>query len=181
MGGVEGTVNFEGVETMRKWYAIIPMLLMSVIFAGCSGDDDAEDDGAAEEAAMVESDGDAGHSEESGGHDDDGDAGHAEESGGHDDDHAAVATVADLGEMLASLDGSAAVEVACGSCIYGMDGIEECVLAAKVKDKEYLVTGIEFDTHGAGLCMESETARTANIVGMVHEHGIVATSVKLTD
>lgn len=166
MGGVEGTVNFEGVETMRKWYAIIPMLLMSVIFAGCSGDDDAEDDGAAEEAAMVESDGDAGHSEE---------------SGGHDDDHAAVATVADLGEMLASLDGSAAVEVACGSCIYGMDGIEECVLAAKVKDKEYLVTGIEFDTHGAGLCMESETARTANIVGMVHEHGIVATSVKLTD
>ncbi len=151
---------------MRKWYAIIPMLLMSVFFAGCSGDDDAEDDGATEEAAMVESDGDAGH---------------AEESGGHDDDHAAVATVADLGEMLASLDGSAAVEVACGSCIYGMDGIEECVLAAKVKDKEYLITGIEFDTHGAGLCMESETARTANIVGMVHEHGIVATSVELTD
>ena len=170
---------------MRKWYALMPMLLASVIFAGCSSDtDDSDDGGGVEDAAPAESEESASAeeaeemvAEESSSHDH-GDASHTHGDEGH--THAA-AEVSALGAIMASLDGSNAIEVACASCIYGMDGIEDCVLAAMVNDKPLLVTGIEFDTHGAGLCKDTGTARTAKIVGKVHENGIEATKVEMTD
>jgi hypothetical protein len=160
---------------MKKRYGVFTILVLSVVLAACSGDD-AGDEGGSEEAAPAETGEEAMPMESEGG-----DAAEAEGSHGGDGGHShVVAEVGEMGGMLASLDGSAVTEVACASCIYGMDGVEECVLAAKVDGKEYLVTGIEFDTHGQGLCMDTGTARTAKIVGVVHENGIMATSVQLT-
>ena len=167
---------------MNKWYTIFTMLVLSVVFAACSGSDGGDDDAneeavpteSGDEAAPVESEGsDSAEAEGS-------DAAEAEQEQEGQGEHAA-AEIGELGAMLASLDGSANIEVACASCIYGMEGIEDCVLAANVDGKKYLVTGIEFDTHEQGLCMDTGTARLAKITGEVHEHGIEATSVEMTD
>lgn len=206
---------------MKKWYAIVPMLVASVIFAGCSGDTaDTEDSGdGTEEAASIEFDGTAamdggvnaaakvsddgsddkdstgvsspdaeGSDEKSStvvsssdaeGSDEKADAGdghsHGADGDGHSHDTAKVNT---LGAMVATLDGSNEIEVGCASCSYGMDGVEGCLLAAVIDDEPFLVTGIEFDTHGNGLC---KATSTATIVGKVHANGIEATKVVLTD
>ncbi|MCH7721682.1 MAG: hypothetical protein IH988_11965, partial [Planctomycetes bacterium] len=35
------------------------------------------------------------------------------------------------------------VTAGCGSCVFGMDGVEGCPLAVMIEDKPYLVTGVE--------------------------------------
>ncbi len=157
---------------MKKWYAIVPMLLAAVIFAGCSGGTDDVDDGTGtvEDAApaVVESEDEA-VVEEAPAHD----HGDGEHSHSH-----AVPEVSSLGDIVASLDGSKSMEIGCGSCTYGLDGVKDCVLAAVVDDKPYLVTGVEFDAHANGLC---KATKMATIVGKVHADGIEATKVELTD
>jgi hypothetical protein len=89
----------------------------------------------------------------------------------------AVAPVSDLGPEVSKLAGET-VEVACGSCIYGMEDVKGCKLAAMIGDEPFLVSGIEFETHSSGLCKE---ASTGVISGTVHEHGVRATEFELTD
>ncbi len=68
------------------------------------------------------------------------------------------------------------VEAACASCIYKMDGVEDCELAVKIDGTPYLVSGIEFDTHEAGLC---EAAQSAEIRGEIEGDRFVATGFEL--
>ena len=69
-----------------------------------------------------------------------------------------------------------AIEVGCGSCIYGMDGVEGCVTAVKVGDKHYLVTGVELDAHSSGLC---DSAKQAKVAGEVRDGKFVASKIEL--
>ena len=67
------------------------------------------------------------------------------------------------------------MEVACGSCIYGMEGVEGCVAAVKVNDEPVLLTGVPVDAHGLGLCKEP---KKAHIHGAVKDGKYVASEVK---
>ena len=58
------------------------------------------------------------------------------------------------------------MEVACGSCVYKMDGVASCVAATKVNGKPMLITGMEIDAMGLGLCSGPKQAQVAG-----HAHG----------
>ena len=151
---------------MNKWYTLVALLSLSLFVAACSGGTDeapADDATPTEEAAPTEAA--------------DTEANEASEEHGEEHAHGAVEAT-DLGTLVAALDSNNAIEVGCGSCIYGMEGVEGCELAAVVGDDTFLVTGVDFDTHGSGLCNASGHAK---IAGNVHEKGISATSVELTD
>ena len=68
------------------------------------------------------------------------------------------------------------VDAACGACIYGMDGVQECELAVEIDGKPYLVSGVDFDTHGSGLC---SAKKTAVVKGEISGDKFVATEVKI--
>lgn len=158
---------------MKKWYTILTVLTLSIALAACSGSDTTEDTetgedtAPAQEATAVEPK----TAEVSHGHT------HGEE--GHTHEAAAVAEDegSELGGLLATLDGSKEIEIACGTCIYGMEG-EGCPVAATVGEESYFITGIEFETHGLGLC---KAAAKGKVTGEVYEKGIVATKIELTD
>ncbi len=65
------------------------------------------------------------------------------------------------------------VESACASCIYKMEGVEDCELAVKIDGKPYLVSGVEVDAHESGLC---DAAKSAVISGKIDGDRFVATS-----
>ena len=181
---------------MKKWYALLAALVLTVGFAACSGggEEAPTDSGEALEEAVQEMEdatsavGDA--IEEV-----------AEDAAEAADD--AVESTEDAVEEMrdeaaetidnaaAAIDGAVdavktelakltdqEVEVGCGMCMYSMEGVETCELAAKVDGKPYLVTGVEFDTHGSGLC---NATSNATITGSVTEDGITASKVELTD
>jgi len=50
------------------------------------------------------------------------------------------------------------VEVGCAGCLFDMEGAEGCQLAVKVDGKTYLVSGVDIDTHEAGLCESTKQA-----------------------
>ena len=56
------------------------------------------------------------------------------------------------------------VELGCGGCIYEMEGITQCITAAKVGDTAMLVEGGGINAHESGLC---ESARMATVIGEV--------------
>ena len=76
---------------------------------------------------------------------------------------------------LVSLD-SETVEVGCAMCVYDMDGVSSCRLAAKVGDNPVLVSGVEVDLHDHGLC---EACGTAVMSGHLDGDMLVATSVEM--
>lgn len=84
-----------------------------------------------------------------------------------------------LGAAVRRLDNEV-VGVACGVCIYGMQGGDDCPLAAEIGDKQYYFVTLklkdEFDTHGVGLC---DAAAKARVSGELYEHGVVVTSIAL--
>ncbi len=65
------------------------------------------------------------------------------------------------------------VEAACASCIYKMEGVEDCELAVMIDGKPYLVSGVEVDAHESGLC---DAAKSAVISGKIDGDRFVATS-----
>ena len=70
---------------------------------------------------------------------------------------------------------SETVEIACGSCVYGMDGVKGCKLAAKIDNGDpILVTGHDLDLHEHKLCT---TASNAVVSGEVEGDTLVASSV----
>ena len=69
---------------------------------------------------------------------------------------------------------SETVEIACGSCVYGMDGVQGCKLAAKINGDPILVTGSDLDLHEHHLC---STASDAVVSGEVDGGVLVASSV----
>ena len=70
------------------------------------------------------------------------------------------------------------VEVGCGLCSYGMDGVEGCLTAAKIGDTPYLVTGAELDAHSSGLC---QSVKQAMMAGEIEDGMFVASAIKLVD
>ena len=72
---------------------------------------------------------------------------------------------------------SETVEVACGSCVYGMAGVKGCKLAARINDEDpILVTGSDLDLHEHQLC---STANTAVVTGEVEGDTLVVTTVEI--
>jgi len=70
------------------------------------------------------------------------------------------------------------VGVACGVCIYSMEG-EGCPIAADVNGEKFMVTfadGLEFDTHGKGLCSADGKAKVS---GAVKDGKLELTSLEL--
>ena len=72
--------------------------------------------------------------------------------------------------------GEQTVEVACGSCVYHIAGVQQCTLAAKIGGKPMLVTGGGLDAHAAGLC---SGAKQAVVTGKIEGDKFVATKVEL--
>ena len=70
------------------------------------------------------------------------------------------------------------VEVGCASCIYEMEGVEDCELAARIDGKAYLVELKGFDAHGAGLCAGT---KTAVVTGAIEGDRFHATSLELVE
>ena len=68
------------------------------------------------------------------------------------------------------------VEVACGSCVYHMEGVKGCKLAAMVDGKPMLVTGVPQPGHDSGIC---EKAQQASLTGQVEGGQFVASSFTL--
>ncbi len=68
------------------------------------------------------------------------------------------------------------LETGCGSCVFGMEGVQGCQLAVKVDGKPYLVSGVKMPGHESGLCDHS---RMAAITGQVEDERFVATSFAL--
>ncbi len=69
------------------------------------------------------------------------------------------------------------VEVACGSCIYEMDGVEGCEAAVKIDGRPYLLKGVKgLDAHAAGLC---KSAKHARVLGEVKDGVFVAKGFQL--
>ena len=68
------------------------------------------------------------------------------------------------------------VEVACGSCIYEMEGVQGCKTAVKIDGKPYLVTGGSLDAHTSGLCSGEKQAVVA---GEVKDGKFVASKIEL--
>ena len=67
-------------------------------------------------------------------------------------------------------------------CIYKMKDVSDCVLAVKIGDTPYLVTGSDIDDHGDahasdGLC---KMARPARATGTIEADRFVATEFHLT-
>ena len=72
---------------------------------------------------------------------------------------------------------SETVEVACGSCVYGMDGVKGCKLACKINNgTPMLVTGGDVDLHAHNLCT---TTGNAVVSGEVEGDTLVATAVEV--
>ena len=70
--------------------------------------------------------------------------------------------------------------LACGVCVYGMEG-EGCPVAAEVGGKKYFITfadGKAFDTHGLGLC-KADTNAKAKVSGEVKDGTLVLSSLEL--
>ena len=65
-------------------------------------------------------------------------------------------------------------EIACGSCIYGMPGVQGCQAAIQVDGAPLLMGGLGVDAHGSGLCGGAKQARVA---GHVDGETFVATFV----
>ena len=70
------------------------------------------------------------------------------------------------------------LEVGCASCIYEMEGVEDCELAARIDGKAYLVELEGFDAHGAGLCAG---AKSAVVTGAIEGDRFHATSLELAE
>ena len=68
------------------------------------------------------------------------------------------------------------VEVACATCIYKMDGVKGCTLAAKIDGTPVLVTGGEVNAHEDGLCAG---AKQAVVEGKLEGNVFIATKVEL--
>jgi len=68
------------------------------------------------------------------------------------------------------------VSVACGSCIYDMEGVSGCKLATKIDGKAVLVTGVPTPGHDAGIC---EHEMQAVISGQMMGEEFLATSFAL--
>ena len=67
------------------------------------------------------------------------------------------------------------LEVGCGMCIYDMEGMGGCELAAKVDGKTVLVTGVDVDLHDEDLC---SAPKNAMVTGTVEGDKLVVTEVK---
>ena len=70
------------------------------------------------------------------------------------------------------------LEVGCASCIYEMEGVEDCELAARIDGKTYLVELEGFDAHSAGLCAG---AKTAVVTGAIEGDRFHATNLELVE
>jgi hypothetical protein len=72
---------------------------------------------------------------------------------------------------------SETVEVACGSCVYGMDGVNGCKLAVKIDNGDpMLATGSDVDLHAHNLC---KAPTKAVVTGEVEGDTLVMTSVEI--
>ena len=72
---------------------------------------------------------------------------------------------------------SETVEVACATCVYGMEGVQGCKLACKIDGgSPMLVTGSDVDLHAHNLC---STATNAVVSGEVEGDTLVATAVEV--
>jgi hypothetical protein len=73
------------------------------------------------------------------------------------------------------------IEVACGHCIYKMEGLEQCTSACKVEGKTLLLEGPGTDAQAlmaAGFC---EGPLMADVEGKVEGDKYVVTSLKLKE
>lgn len=91
------------------------------------------------------------------------------------------ATMADDAGAMADEAGDAmatpvAMEVACAHCVYKMDGVEACAPAVMVDGKPVLITGMDIDAHGLGLCSGPHQAMMA---GHMHDGSFEATAFTL--
>jgi hypothetical protein len=68
------------------------------------------------------------------------------------------------------------LEAGCATCVFGMTGVSGCLLAVKVADEPYLVSGVEMPGHESGLCDHS---RMAELSGQLEGERFVATSFRL--
>ena len=68
-------------------------------------------------------------------------------------------------------------EVACGSCIYKMDGVSGCKTAIKIGDAHYMLAGETIDAHSTGLC---KSAKAVKVAGDVADGTFVATTLEIT-
>ena len=66
------------------------------------------------------------------------------------------------------------VELGCAKCVYHMEGVEHCTVAAKVGDEVMLVKGGGIDAHG--LCGRP---KMAEITGKMQEGELHASNIEL--
>ncbi len=85
----------------------------------------------------------------------------------------ATATVAP--GVMASLENQD-IEVGCAMCVYGMDGVQGCTLAAMIEGKPMMVNGVELDMHDHGLC---SGAKRAMVSGKIEGGELAASKVEV--
>ncbi len=76
---------------------------------------------------------------------------------------------------LASLENQD-IEVGCAMCVYGMEGVQGCALAAMIKGKPMMVQGVELDMYDHGLC---SVAKRAVVSGKFEGGELVASKVEV--
>ncbi len=76
---------------------------------------------------------------------------------------------------LASLENQD-IEVGCAMCVYGMDGVQGCALAAMIKGKPMMVNGVELDMHDHGLC---SGPKRAMVSGKIEDGELAASKVEV--
>ena len=90
-----------------------------------------------------------------------------------------IACTGESTDQVSDLHASAmTVEVGCASCIYEMEGVEGCELAARIDGKTYLVELEGFDAHGSGLCAGT---KTAVVTGAIEGDRFHATSLEFAE
>ena len=67
-------------------------------------------------------------------------------------------------------------EVGCATCIYKMEGVSGCQLAAKIDGVARLVEGSDVDAHAEGLC---SAAKQAKLAGKIEADMLVASELTL--
>ena len=66
------------------------------------------------------------------------------------------------------------IEVGCAMCIYDMDGVQGCTLAANIDGEPMLMTGVDVDLHAHDLC---SVAKDAVVTASMEGDGLVASTI----
>lgn len=157
---------------MIKWLGMMAAVVLVVGLSGCTGEDSSSDEATATPAASPDAAPDATP-----------EATPAkkpmEGSGAKLEVPESPAAGEATSAVLTSLEAQT-VGVACGVCVYEMEG-DGCPIAAEVGGEKFFITfadGVEFDTHGKGLC-KADTNAQAKVSGELKDGELVLSSLEL--